>query len=127
MASTKAKRRRGLFINQPHMLDYSTCRALKDAGFPQEVEGSDQPIYYYNNQVTIYKKASFTSSSALTNDHYKIPTLSELIEAIGDKFEYLWRDPMGTWKAESTELIPEVFGSTPEESVARLYLAINSN
>lgn len=58
--------------------------------------------------------------------HFFLPTLSELIEACGEKFFSLsrhanvwqtnWRDGFGG----------DTAGSTPEEAVARLWLALNN-
>lgn len=60
--------------------------------------------------------------------------LSELIEACGDKFDYLERGLNGGYYAYHENFGPEEEdciddsgeGSTPEEAVARLYLAINA-
>lgn len=60
-----------------------------------------------------------------------IPTLSELIETCGDGFGVLLRTTREDWCAGNSadkygELVdPRGFGSSPEEAVARLWLALN--
>ena len=79
-------------------MDYALAKQLKDAGFP--------------------------GLSGLAE-----PTLTELIEACGERFESLNRHGEGAWGAEgwptdnTTPLL--VVGSTPEEAVAKLWLALN--
>ena len=85
-------------------------KELKDAGFPHERCNTER-VY--------------------CEDPAHFPTLSELIEACGDKFQRLETPIKATkrektwWYAHSTE--PEDFtvGDTPEEAVARLWLALN--
>jgi hypothetical protein len=68
------------------------------------------------------------------NDGIHIPTLSELIEACGEDFDYLMlmgRQRKERWCAHShVQPVPEGdyingYGKTPEEAVARLWLALN--
>jgi hypothetical protein len=60
--------------------------------------------------------------------HY--PTLSELIEACGDKFYALWRS-RDEWRAsEKIGVLGDQdheFGCTPEEAVAKLWLALHAS
>jgi len=82
-------------------MTHELAKELKDAGFPQR-EGRG----------------------------VKHPTLSELIEACGDKFYGLHRMVNGEWLAfmydieDSTRQV-ETIGSMPEEAVAHLWLALN--
>ncbi len=91
-------------------MNYELAKKLKDAGFPQEGDGSvrwtDQEP---NLGIPVYQ-----------------PTLSELIEACGDKFEFMGKgDPVSEWIAfDNGELNGR--GSTPEIAVANLYLALNT-
>lgn len=80
-------------------MNYELAKKLKDAGFPQDGIG----------QFIDVKLAS--------------PTLSELIEACGDKFRGLSK--RANWRAQDVMGIEE-FGDTPEEAVANLYLALNN-
>ena len=54
----------------------------------------------------------------------KTPTLSELIEACGDSFHSLSMDDKTHWVA-NWRVYGESRGSTPEEAVAKLYIALN--
>ena len=66
----------------------------------------------------------------IDNEKYKVPTLSELIEACGDKFYGLHKVVGGQWLAFIYDMDDcsqqlEVYAGTPEEAVARLWLALN--
>lgn len=97
-------------------MNYELALELKNAGFPQTKEWGligggkwlpPQNLMEYVNPVTAGAYA---------------PTLSELIEACGAQFESLHS---GTnWFCNDTLLYE---GPTPEEAVARLYLALNEN
>lgn len=52
------------------------------------------------------------------------PSLSELIEACGEKFSNL-RNDEGRWIATASGVSYGQTGSTPEEAVANLWLALN--
>jgi len=83
-------------------MDYELCKKLKDAGFPQPI---------------------IDKSSADDDFLCYVPTLSELIEACGDRFHGLWR-MMDNWYTKS-DIGQEVKSSTPEEAVALLWLELN--
>lgn len=87
-------------------MKYELAKELKDAGFPLARYGYD-PEGAVAGQI--------------------VPTLSELIEACGEDFLKLTKDVTG-WLAygEDEPLEPlETVGPTPEEAVARLWLALN--
>lgn len=95
--------------NKPEkeMISYELAKKLKEAGFPQ----SDFNICGH-------------CAGGLTMDVF-IPTLSELIEACGERFESLGRDEYaGGWVSFDKE---DKYGRgfIPEESVANLWLEIN--
>lgn len=91
-------------------MDYSLAKEMKNAGFPQGKQAIKIGLPY-------------------------VPTLSELIEACGDDFDLLTHDRNRSfrnryreehkWWATSWSR-QEGGGSTPEEAVARLYLALNA-
>lgn len=91
-------------------MDYSLAKQLKDAGFPQRENGV---IYEH------YVKEPESEEKIYS------PTLSELIEACGDKFMGLhhYADTK-TWLAVSDENT-YVNAPTPEEAVAKLWLELN--
>jgi hypothetical protein len=90
------------------------AKQLKDHGFPQKLEDLSNEVQYKGVK---YQKPTE-------------PTLSELIEACGDKFESL--DKIDGWTAYGIEIFHGVKmncigeGSTHEEAVARLWLELNA-
>lgn len=80
-------------------MTYELALELKKAGFPQD---PDRPA----------------------EDWITMPTLSELIEACGDRFDNLRRIYDGSFAAESIGKEPQG-GDTPEEAVANLWLLLN--
>lgn len=97
-------------------LSYDTAKKLKDAGFPQEGDG-------YELHTPDCK--GWDGPSACTGETRAYsPTLSELIEACGDKFGELCRNADGSFSA-SGKFGVEMDGPTPEEAVAALWLALN--
>ena len=106
-------------------MDYTLALKLKEAGFPQDgygeyIESPDirgKQVAFLNPEKTCY-----------------VPDLSELIEACGEngnKFDCLhqqsvFRDDDERWMARPIGLLCEdVFGNTPEEAVANLWLELN--
>lgn len=94
-------------------MNYELAKELKEAGFRND-------IYLYED----------------TKEVGNAPTLEELIKACGDKFRKLTlhseneKHPLMIWHATpnqhtSLKFKQGVRGKTPEEAVARLWLAIN--
>lgn len=112
-------------------MTYETCKALKDAGFPQHLEKKGRESLF----------GVATLSGGAEDCYY--PTLEELIEAVmTDKTHYfgldandewaVYDDPVkNTWVARYYPNTPVGFvsknGSTPSEAVANLYLALNTH
>ncbi len=100
------------------MIDYNLAKQLKDAGFPQH---------------------SLCNNECMTEGDVGIdmciPTLSELIEACGEKFKTLERpEKLGEWIATKRNEFKDnknvgaafgMYGKSPEEAVANLLLALN--
>ena len=101
-------------------MNYELAKQLKDAGFPQEGKGE-----------TIGVSGGLIEHSG---DVY-LPTLSELIEACGEEFYSLLRSAtsdgekmdkgLSLWHAIIYQEKSVGTGETPEEAVARLYIALN--
>src|SRR2546430_865638 len=97
-------------------MEYRLAKELKEAGFPQAGEGT---------WVGPMEKLTWTRS-----DRVYAPTLSEVIEACGKGFETLQIDKSRSrWVATGpNELLADrnanLLASTPEEAVARLWLAL---
>lgn len=98
-------------------MNYSLARELKEAGFPQEGKGT---------WVGPMEKLTWSRG-----DRVYAPTLSELIEACGEGFETLQIDKSRSrWVAISpnetlTSRNADRLALTPEEAVARLWLALH--
>jgi hypothetical protein len=96
-------------------VDYKLAQDLRDAGFPQTGRGT---------QIGPSDKLVWRAG-----DRVYIPTLSELIEACGEQFWMLEARNLeeGNWHANGyrTAKIEGAHGSSPEEAVARLWLALN--
>lgn len=93
------------------MIFYELAKELKDAGFPQKIKGnhitpSDEIIGY---------EQSFTAY---------LPSLSELIGACGNE-NFSLNEVNGKWICKGGEKYTAVVGNTPEEAVAKLWLALN--
>jgi len=67
----------------------------------------------------------------------KAPSLVELIDSCGDNFSLLARamkrdcydwqfDRYYVWIARATDMRPEIFGATPEEAVAKLWISMKT-
>ncbi len=101
------------------MISYELAKQLKEAGFPQKGKGIEITSDGFTDRVT-----------SETTGYAYIPTLSELIEACGDKFECLYRiahtATLKTVCWESWHFGADKFisGSTPEESLGKLWLAL---
>ena len=88
-------------------MNYELAKKLKDAGFPKETFRVTVPSTKYPDR---YGQSN-------------CPTLSELIKACGEGFDYL-RHKSEYWLAISGGGL-EGQGKTPEEAVAELWLALN--
>lgn len=92
-------------------MNYELAKKLKDAGFPFKIGHTDGKTIHFGETVT-----------------YAPPTLSELIEACGDKFRGV---EVGDWKPtrwyakSKDEIIVEA--ETPEDAVANLWLELNKH
>lgn len=90
-------------------MNYELALKLKEAGWPQ---------HPFN---------AWCGCGAETINDPHFPTLSELIEACGEQFLSLEKNPDG-WLASSEEdgnMPVGIDGATPEEAVANLWLALN--
>jgi len=98
-------------------MNYKLAKKLKDAGFPQYVEGVKNlksPNRYYMVEGTLEVVDCFN------------PTLSELIEACGDEIVLVKFKEDNTWCAGThIDYYADVEGKTPEEVVANLWLSLN--
>lgn len=130
-------------MHTQHLMNYELAYQLKEAGFPQERSGYiflHVKARSYRNLSTknewVHRPAETKkiycagrpSRAHPHNEWEYAPILSELIEACGDDFGGVIRDMFsGIWKWFAYEYPAgeKIFGATPEEAVARLWLALN--
>jgi hypothetical protein len=92
-------------------MNYKLAKMLKDAGFPQTGKGS----WIVDPDTLVARRA----------DRVYLPTLSELIQACAENFIMLNQHNPNAWGAVGSSHYDER-GNTPEEAVARLWLALNN-
>jgi hypothetical protein len=117
-------------------MTYELAKQLKDAGFLQNGDGK----YQTEKMQSVYdngKESHLRYSVRTYNEKFYIPTLSELIASVGYKGFVMW-ELEGKFYAGKDEdacrgvnyyddyPYPLEEGSTPEEAVAKLWLALNS-
>jgi hypothetical protein len=115
------------------MITYELAKELKEAGFPQG-EGS----YFVDGDLWDRTMQSDyeTPSTPRREKWIYAPTLSELIEACGDKFGGLLKENNiflvdlinGEWTAYDNQpsVTRDIYnGKSPEEAIARLWLKLN--
>ena len=102
------------FVWYNERVDYQLAQELRDAGFPQSGRGT---------QIGPSDKLVWRAG-----DRVYIPTLSELIDACGERFWMLEAHNLeaGNWHASGygADKIQGAYGSSPDEAVARLWLAL---
>lgn len=113
-------------------MNHALANELKDVGYPQNIPG----LYAYadNSRTNVLNG----SASTYGDQPVYIPTLSELIEAcrnVKGYRQFCLEDPEKGWIAtmldiENSEPLEDEYVSggycsTPEEAVARLWLALN--
>lgn len=114
-------------------MNYELAKELKDAGYQQILSGDSHWITKIGDFVAFYRiddngdyRGINTSKDAVENDLCYLPTLSELIEMCGNKIVAIERAREG-WVVTDNNPVSGFHrnGSTPEEAVAHLWLALN--
>lgn len=110
-------------------MNYKLAKKLKDAGFSQKGGKSHEAYYLNAGEVTgivDYDMYNQVDDGFRKMKLIYIPTLSELIEACGERYFKL--EFMGKWVATSTHItlrqLIDGEGSTPEEAIANLWLKL---
>ena len=104
-------------------MNYKLAKELKDVGW--KFRSVDLMSF---EEDEIHGECSYCKSKGFQDEtEYSLfPTLSELIEACGDKFISLEKEYSWWAVGEDEPLEPIQYeGRTPEEAVAYLYLALN--
>lgn len=127
-------------------MTYELAKKLKEAGFPQNYTVGDYVMFQFGDEwktVLVTHHGSEhqcdedlnhrcececnTCYPYMNRDALFVPKLSQLIGACGEEFYDLQSKGNGFWLSSGNhdgEWI-EGFGSTPEEAVANLWLALN--
>lgn len=99
-------------------MNYELAKELKDSGYKM-LKSKD-----YNMDECPFPWGQFKYTD---DEIYLYPTLSELIKACGHLFFQLTKGSGELWYAEGdTEEYPKYTAFSPEEAVAKLWLAINN-
>jgi hypothetical protein len=111
-------------------MNIELAQELKNAGYPQ-----DANLFYWmarpsKNHSVIYGIPTEPGKHQRQGtEFYAMPMLADLIAACGNEFEALSKRGEDQWlalsKVELPDNLPGGFGRTPEEAVARLWLALN--
>jgi hypothetical protein len=111
------------------------AKDLKNAGFPVMRRRSEHKIYELpGGEVgSINRWSNYEHENHVHNEIFE-PTLSELIEACGQRFGSLTRSPHHTWYTTEVrgkdeleyELVLAGEYPAPEEAVAHLWLTLHS-
>ncbi len=117
------------------MISFELAKQLKDAGFPQEVQ---ERIIAYNENMTeivigneivgqLIGEVKNLYDSPENRENVYVPSLSELIDACGEKFYELKRVGDRYFATDGISKIgySNLFYRNPDEAVAQLYLEIN--
>ena len=130
-------------------LSYEQCKNLKEKGFEQKGSIGTKFYHFISHprmgippQNAITTQITDTTAFDWNEDYFKIPTLEELIEACGDKFQLLERVcvhkiQQQEWQAiavkeitpkkrEDEEIIGKGYGDTPIEAVYNLFISLKS-
>ena len=116
-------------------MNYELAKQLKDARFPNPLHGNhfDHHLWGRNFIAPDGNAPIHEKGRQLNHDDFFFPTLSELIEACGKDFGLLERNTndvniSSVWTANDWDTEGEDYyglGSTPEEAVAYLWLALH--
>jgi hypothetical protein len=112
-------------------MNIELAQELKEAGYPQDLN-----MFYWiarpgRNYSVIYGIPTGQEKPRIPKgtEFYASPMLSDLIAACGNGFEGLSKLDELQWlaisKVELPDKSPGRIGATPEEAVARLWLALN--
>ena len=111
-------------------MNIELAQELKNAGYPQ-----DENLFYCmarpdkNHSVIYGIPDELEKHKRKGTEFYAMPMLADLIRACGNEFEALSKRGEDQWlamaKVELPNRSPGGFGKTPEEAVAKLWLALH--
>jgi arsenate reductase-like glutaredoxin family protein len=100
-------------------MDYELAKQLKETGFPQT-----EDKYCKCGFLTMEQKDGVPVIYDCKTERISKPNLEELIEACGQRFRYLIRDDDDKWRCSGIQKELQGRYLTPDEAVARLWLAL---
>ena len=110
-------------------MNHELALKLKETGFPQNLQACRVYFHYLNDDEVKIIDFRKTLDDLPIGEIAVIPTLSEIIEACGEKFDHIQKskDQHVKWRARAwVGTMPIVeFGDTMEEAVAKLWLVLN--
>lgn len=114
------------------MLNYKLALQLEKAGFPLNDKRRLEYYIRMKSELASPNVVTFYDKDTNKERYVYIPLLDDLIDACGDKFSCLERcitKPWCAWmKSEyKGKGVSHFYGKTPEEVVAKLWLALNKD
>lgn len=124
-------------------MNFKLTKELSGAGYPQKGRGSFALLEKQNKETQLNEvEAGNLAACGWIKEFYYVPLLSELVESLGEMFVLLSQigifnaegDPSRTeplyWSADGIRDrvkwdVVSRDGKTPEEAVARLWIALN--
>jgi hypothetical protein len=114
-------------------MNYELAKQLQDVGFPKDSYGVGDVFFTKDlstdqiiGLVVMPDMMADAKTFSWLKAHVFVPTLSELIEACGPNFFALVRNDIELlWNAKKDRGDLGQKGLTPEEAVAKLWLALN--
>lgn len=114
------------------MLKYETAKVLRGVGFPEPIRSEYYPGEFKCgcNESAGVQGGERKEVLSCGRQYMYYPTLSELIEACGQRFDSLTREREGHWTAQAEDFGQDGFfylveSPTAEEAVAKLYIELN--
>ena len=104
-------------------MNYELAKQLWEGGYPFKRRGD--AVQFMCACTKDVCEGPLGSEFRFEGDLYPEPTLSELIEACGYDFGSLSKGQINTWYAHQWAMKEEVTALTPEEAVAKLWLALH--
>tara|TARA_R110000868_G_scaffold264627_1_gene523266 strand:+ start:1093 stop:1428 length:336 start_codon:yes stop_codon:yes gene_type:complete len=107
------------------MLDFETCQRLKKAGFPQYDADGYSPTEFYYDESGDYHWCGEKHDDCYDGLRVSVPFIEDILKELGEDFcDLEFTTPkQSEWSARSLKT-GIVFGSSPEQALANLYLSL---
>jgi len=97
------------------VLDFETCKRLKEAGFPQ----TNVYIFYNTDGRMLY-----IEESQWHDEYFVCPTIEDLLKELGENFDSLDRSGDRCWFAQGGGYADACTFENAEQALAHLYLSL---